>query len=79
MPGQLWLQFEAQQLSDGRTQLVETIFVDARGLLGLLYWYLTYPVHTRLFGGLSRKVARLAEASSSSDDLSASVPAMASD
>ncbi len=61
MPGQLWLQYEAQPLPDGRAQLVQTIFVDARGLLGLLYWYLTYPVHTKLFGGLIQEIARRAE------------------
>jgi uncharacterized protein YbjT (DUF2867 family) len=61
MPGQLWLQFEAQPLPDGRTQLVQTIFVDAKGLLGLLYWYLTYPVHNRLFAGLIHEVACRAE------------------
>jgi uncharacterized protein YbjT (DUF2867 family) len=57
MPGQLWLQYEAQPLPDGRTQLVQTIFVDARGLLGLLYWYLTYPVHAKLFSGLIHEIS----------------------
>jgi hypothetical protein len=61
MPGQLWLQYEAQPLPDGRTQLVQTIYVDARGLLGLMYWYLTYPIHARLFGGLIHEIACRAE------------------
>jgi uncharacterized protein YbjT (DUF2867 family) len=61
MPGQLWLQYEAHPLPEGRAQLVQTIFVDAKGLLGLLYWYLTYPVHTKLFGGLVREIAHRAE------------------
>ncbi len=61
MPGQLWLQYEAQARPDGDTQLVQTIFVDARGLLGLLYWYLTYPIHNALFRGLVREIARRAE------------------
>jgi uncharacterized protein YbjT (DUF2867 family) len=57
MPGQFWLQYEAQPLPDGRAQLVQTLYVEARGLLGLLYWYLTYPVHARLFGGLIHEIA----------------------
>ena len=61
MPGQLWLQYEVQPQPDGRTQLVQTLFVDARGLLGLLYWYLTYPIHAKIFGGLIREIACRAE------------------
>ena len=36
---------------------MQTIFVDARGLLGLLYWYLTYAIHAKLFGGLIHEIA----------------------
>jgi uncharacterized protein YbjT (DUF2867 family) len=61
MPGQLWLQYEVQAMADGSTQLVQTIFVDARGLTGLLYWYLTYPIHAKLFGGLIREIGSRAE------------------
>ena len=57
MPGQLWLQYEAYPRPDDRTQLVQTVFVDAKGLLGLLYWYLTYSVHAKLFGGLVHEIA----------------------
>jgi len=60
-PGQFWLQFEAQPLPNGRTRLVQTLFVDSRGLLGLLYWYLTYPVHRYLFGHMAQRIGQLAE------------------
>jgi uncharacterized protein YbjT (DUF2867 family) len=61
MPGQLWLQLEAQPQPKGTTRLVQTVFVASKGLLGLLYWYLTYPVHAILFGGLIRNIALRAE------------------
>jgi hypothetical protein len=64
IPGQFWLQFESQALPNGRTRLVQTLFVDSRGLLGLLYWYLTYPLHRYLFGNMAQRIARLAEETS---------------
>ena len=39
LPGEAWLEFLADQLSDGRTRLTQTAFFEPRGLLGLLYWY----------------------------------------
>jgi len=65
MPGRLWLQFEAQPLEQGRTRLIQTIFFDPKGLLGMLYWHLFHPVHTLVFSGLIRAVARQAEGRSS--------------
>jgi hypothetical protein len=61
MPGRFWLQFEAQPLECGRTRLIQTIFFDPKGLLGLLYWHLFHPAHTLVFSGLIRAVAQQAE------------------
>ena len=61
-PGQLWLQFETRPASDQETLLVQTLFYVPKGLLGLLYWYLFYPLHAVVFSGLVTKVAEAAAA-----------------
>jgi uncharacterized protein YbjT (DUF2867 family) len=61
MPGRFWLQFEAHPLEEGRTRLVETIFFDARGLLGFLYWHAFHWLHTRVFSGQADEIAHRAE------------------
>jgi hypothetical protein len=40
-----------------RTRLIQTAFFAPRGLLGLHYWYLLWPVHGFIFSRLIRKVA----------------------
>jgi hypothetical protein len=32
-----------------------------RGLLGLAYWFLLYPIHSLIFSGMIRAIARYAE------------------
>lgn len=61
-PGQLWLQFEIRPTSGQETLLVQTLFYVPKGLLGLLYWYLFYPLHAVVFSGLVTKVAEEAAA-----------------
>jgi uncharacterized protein YbjT (DUF2867 family) len=51
VPGRLWLQFEVSE-SGGCSTLRQTTVFDPFGLAGLLYWYLLYPVHRRVFGRL---------------------------
>jgi uncharacterized protein YbjT (DUF2867 family) len=57
VPGKAWLQFEAMPLEDGQTRLVQTAFFEPKGLSGLLYWYLLYPVHQYIFGNMVHKIA----------------------
>jgi len=58
VPGQAWLQFEIMgQNSDLRPLLTQTAFFAPKGLIGLAYWYLLYPVHRMIFGGLIRSLA----------------------
>ena len=47
------------------------------GMPGLLYWYALWPVHGRIFDGLTRAIAERAEASSrvSSGDMDAAASA----
>jgi uncharacterized protein YbjT (DUF2867 family) len=60
LPGRAWLQFETHS-ADSRTQLKQTAYFAPKGLSGLLYWYSIYPIHARIFSGLIRSVAKLAE------------------
>jgi uncharacterized protein YbjT (DUF2867 family) len=61
VPGRAWLQFEAKRQEDGRTLLTQTAFFASKGLLGLLYWYVLYPIHGPIFSSMIDKLARLAE------------------
>jgi hypothetical protein len=60
VPGRAWLQFTAEPLGASRTRLVQTAFFAPRGLLGLVYWYLLYPVHAFIFSRLIRALAQSA-------------------
>ena len=62
VPGRAWLQFEALPMAEGKSLLVQTAFFDAKGLFGILYWYLLYPIHRLMFSGMIRQIARRAEA-----------------
>jgi uncharacterized protein YbjT (DUF2867 family) len=57
VPGRAWLQFQAETLGATRTRLIQTAFFAPKGLLGLLYWYLLWPVHGFIFSQLIRKLA----------------------
>jgi hypothetical protein len=61
VPGSAWLQFRAEPLEQERTQLVQTAFFAPKGLLGWLYWYGLYPLHSLIFSGLIRALAERAE------------------
>jgi uncharacterized protein YbjT (DUF2867 family) len=56
VPGLAWLEFRSVAQPDGRTLLTQTAFFEPKGLLGLLYWYGLYPVHSLIFSGLIRKI-----------------------
>lgn len=62
IPGEAWLQLEAVPLSGGQTQVVQTILMATKGLLGFLYWYGLYPFHSLIFGKLVRRISEEAEA-----------------
>ncbi|MDH3290949.1 MAG: SDR family oxidoreductase [Gemmatimonadota bacterium] len=59
LPGRAWLQFEVQETPKGST-IRQTAIFDPVGLLGLLYWYALYPLHTLVFRGMLRGLARAA-------------------
>ena len=56
VPGRAWLQYEVTP-ADGGSRLVQTAFFEPKGLPGLVYWYLLYPVHGLIFRGTVRVIA----------------------
>lgn len=62
VPGEAWLQFEAEPRQDGQTMLQQTAYFVPKGLLGLAYWYGLYPIHKFIFSGMAQRLAWQAEA-----------------
>jgi uncharacterized protein YbjT (DUF2867 family) len=60
LPGRAWLQFEVEGDESGSTIRQTSIF-DPIGLMGLVYWYLLYPLHSRVFAGMLRGIVRAVE------------------
>jgi uncharacterized protein YbjT (DUF2867 family) len=59
VPGRAWLEFRAEP--DGLfTVLRQIAQFEPRGLAGLLYWYLLWPVHEVMFRGMMRRIAAAA-------------------
>lgn len=61
VPGRAWLEFQAIEGDDHQTKLVQTAYFAPKGLLGLLYWYGLYPIHSLIFSSMIEHVARDAE------------------
>jgi uncharacterized protein YbjT (DUF2867 family) len=61
LPGRAWLQFEVEQTGAG-SRIRQTAIFDPVGLFGLLYWYALYPLHSLVFAGMLRGIARAARA-----------------
>jgi uncharacterized protein YbjT (DUF2867 family) len=61
VPGRAWLEFRAESRDAGDTVLSQTAYFAPRGLGGLIYWYLLYPIHALIFSGLVERIARRAE------------------
>jgi len=59
LPGRAWLEFELEK-ERGITVLRQTTIFDPVGLLGLIYWYVLYPLHKVIFWGMLRNIAALA-------------------
>ena len=59
VPGRAWLQYEVMP-TEGGSRLVQTAFFEPKGLPGLAYWYLLYPIHGLIFRGTVRVLAERA-------------------
>ena len=61
LPGEAWLQFESSVDQNGETHLIQTAFFAPKGLFGLLYWYVLYPIHSQIFSGMLRRIKEEAQ------------------
>jgi hypothetical protein len=59
VPGQAWLEFRAEPKGMSTT-LRQTAYFEPKGLAGLLYWYLLWPIHEVMFRGMLRRIAAVA-------------------
>jgi len=55
LPGRAWLEFEVTG-DDYVSTIRQTAIFDPVGLFGRLYWYLLYPFHQLIFGGMLRRI-----------------------
>jgi uncharacterized protein YbjT (DUF2867 family) len=65
LPGRAWLQWEVFP-ENGGTRLIQSALFMPRGLFGLIYWTLLYPIHGFIFSDLVEAIAREAESDASS-------------
>jgi len=64
VPGKAWLQFEVKPLDpEPGVLLTQTAIFAPKGLFGFVYWYALYPIHSLVFRGLIRTLAKRATAS----------------
>jgi uncharacterized protein YbjT (DUF2867 family) len=62
VPGRAWLEFQAEDQAGSGALFTQSAFFEPRGLLGLLYWFILYPIHSLIFSGLIRALAHQATA-----------------
>jgi hypothetical protein len=60
VPGRAWLEYEVAP-DGGGSVIRQTAIFDPRGLAGLIYWYLAYPVHALVFRGMIEGISAAAE------------------
>lgn len=60
LPGRAWLEYIVKQTGTARTTLIQTAKYYPKGLLGLLYWFGLYPLHSIMFRGLVNEIAKRA-------------------
>ena len=59
LPGRAWLEFEVEGDATS-SRMHQTAIFDPVGLWGQLYWYALYPLHSLIFAGMLRNIARAA-------------------
>lgn len=60
LPGEATLEFRINKKKKGVTELIQIASFLPRGLPGLLYWYLIYPLHYYIFRGMLKEIAKAA-------------------
>ena len=61
VPGKAWLQFEIIPQNEAKVRIIQTAYYDPGGLMGLLYWYVLYPIHIVIFRSMITAIAHKAE------------------
>ncbi len=70
--GQAWLEFNVESINPDRARLIQTARYYPRGVFGLLYWFIVYPIHALVFQGLAKAICRRAEGINRGEDNSPS-------
>lgn len=55
VPGEAWLEFRIECYQENWV-LYQTATFRPKGVLGRLYWYILYPIHSLIFKGLGKKM-----------------------
>lgn len=58
LPGEALLEFKISPLGNGQTELQQLSRFLPRGIVGILYWYIFYPFHELIFGGMLSSIAK---------------------
>jgi uncharacterized protein YbjT (DUF2867 family) len=58
VPGEALMEFTVHSIGNGRLELQQLSRFLPKGLLGLIYWYVLYPVHQWLYRGMLEKLAK---------------------
>jgi len=61
-PGNGVMEFEIEPVNERETRTTVTAYWHPAGMWGLLYWYAFVPAHLFIFKGMTRAIARRAEA-----------------
>lgn len=61
LPGEAVLEFNIDQLEDGRVKLTQTAKFLPDGLLGIAYWKVITPLHDLVFHGMLKGIAEASE------------------
>jgi uncharacterized protein YbjT (DUF2867 family) len=56
-PGEGWMEWKVKSQPEGGTILSQVGYFAPKGVPGFLYWYVLYPIHRLVFGGLIKKIA----------------------
>jgi uncharacterized protein YbjT (DUF2867 family) len=61
LPGLATLEFHVKTVGPSTCELTQHARFQPRGLTGILYWYVLIPLHEYIFGGMLKKIARIAQ------------------
>ena len=64
LPGRAWLQFETRESENGLSEIEQTVAFIPKGLFGLTYWHVLYPMHAWIFRGMVDAIVIRAESQS---------------